>query len=171
VQRGSLPEIVVFLESTDPQATFRTPEERLAISQNGAKFSPPVLVVCRGQTVDFLNDEDRPIEHNVFSQSTPKAFDLGLYRPGVTKSVTFDEPGVVRLYCSIHRHMDGAILVCPTPFFAQVSPDGQFRIKGIPEGRYVLKTWQRRRRFVEQSIPVTVSGASPVRLSIELSRK
>jgi len=44
------------------------------------------MIVTVGQAVDFLNDEDRLIEHNVFSNSPAKRFDLGLYRPGRIES-------------------------------------------------------------------------------------
>ena len=104
-----------------------------------------MTVVSVGQTVNFLNDEDRAIEHNVFSNSAPKRFDLGLYGPGKSKAVTFDKPGPVFLYCSIHRYMDGVVYVAPSPFFATVAKDGSFTITGVKPGNYNLRTWQRRR--------------------------
>src|SRR5207244_3353166 len=123
-------EIVVYLESTDPARRFDPPKTPATISQKGAQFSPSLLVICVGQVVDFRNDEDRRIEHNVFSHSPAKDFDLGLYAPGPNKPVTFEKPGPVHLFCSIHRYMDGFIYVCPTPFFAQVAADGHFEISG-----------------------------------------
>src|SRR5262249_3099128 len=65
------------------------------ISQKGAQFSPALSIVCVGQSVEFHNDEDRLIEHNVFSRSKAKPFDLGLYPPPEQKTVTFDSPGPV----------------------------------------------------------------------------
>src|SRR4051794_28480071 len=99
-----MPGMIVFLESKDPSIQFPAPTEPALMSQQGAKFSPTLLVISVGQRVDFLNDENRPIEHNVFSQSPAKQFDLGLWRPPTRKSVTFEKPGLVRLFCSIHRY-------------------------------------------------------------------
>src|SRR5688500_27403 len=135
-----VPGMVIYLESTDPSIKYPPPDQPAIISQQGAKFSPSILVISAGTRVDFLNDENRPIEHNVFSQSPPKQFDLGLFRPPTKKSVVFEEPGMVRLFCSIHRYMDGVIYVCPTPFFTTVAPDGSYTIAGAPPGDYVLKT-------------------------------
>ena len=166
-----LPEIIVYLESTDPSRRFAPPATPAVISQKGAKFSPALLAVAVGQTVTFLNDEDRPIEHNVFSRAPVKSFDLGLYRPGVSKSVTFDKAGVVPLYCSIHRYMDGIIFVSPTPLFARVDKDGRYTIGDVPPGEYHVKTWQRSRRFVEQSRPIAMEGGQALTIDFELSRK
>jgi len=166
---AALPDVVVYLESTDRNRRFDVPEP-VAVSQKDAQFAPSLVVVCVGQSVDFVNDEERPIEHNVFSQSPAKPFDLGLYPPGQTKSVTFDKAGPVRLHCSIHRYMDAVVYVCPTPFHAKVAADGSYSIDNVPLGEYVLKTWQRTQRFRDKSANVTVSDGQTATLDLELSR-
>lgn len=123
-----------------------------------------------GQKVDFLNDEVQKIEHNVFSNAPAKRFDLGLYKPGESRQVFFDKPGPVFLYCSIHRHMDGVVFVAPTPYTSRVEADGQFRITGTPPGDWVLKTWQRRRRFPELSLPLAVEAGKVMNIDLELRR-
>lgn len=167
-----VPEMVVFLTPVDESRRFPAPTTSIRLSQKNAVFSPAVLVVCAGQTVDFLNDEDRPIEHNIFSQSPTKKFDLGLYGPGTSKSVTFDEPGPVRLYCSVHRYMDGVIYVSPTPFFAKVTglPPLDATIVNIPPGEYHVKTWQKRKRWVDASAKVTIIADKSATIAIELTR-
>jgi plastocyanin len=165
------PETVVFLESAEGQRAFEAPQRPAVVSQKGAQFSPSLLVICVGQKVEFRNDEDRAIEHNVFSRSPTESFDLGLYSPGISKSVTFEKPGPVRLGCSIHRYMDGIILVCPTPFFAVVGADGEYRIEGVPAGSYRIHTWQRRRRYRDQTQAVSVSAGQTATVDFALSRK
>lgn len=166
---GSLPEMIVYLEPVDPGSKYPIPTTPAEISQKGAQFAPSLLVISVGQQVLFKNDEDRPIEHNVFSRSPAKPFDLGLYKPPVAKPVTFDTPGVVRLFCSIHRTMDGIIYVCPTPFWSRVAPDGKYEITGVPPGQWKLKTWQRNARYNEQDMPLTITGATT--MNLEMNRK
>jgi plastocyanin len=166
-----LSEMVIYLESPDANRKFALPEKPVQISQKGAKFAPPMTVICVNQSVDFLNDEDRPIEHNVFSNAPAKRFDLGLYRPGESRSVKFDKPGPVFLYCSIHRYMDGVIYVAPTPFTSRVSADGKYQIDNVPPGTWMVKTWQRRRRFAEQSISVMLEASKPQTIDMELKHK
>ena len=166
-----LSEMVVYLESPDTKRQIVAPAAHAAISQKGAKFSPPLLIVCAGQTVDFLNDEDRPIDHNVFSNAPAKRFDLGLYKPGESRSVVFDKPGPVFLYCSIHRYMDGVIFVSPTPYSSLVALNGSYKIDNVPPGIWMVKTWQRRRRFPELSVPVLLDGGKNSTVDLELRKK
>jgi len=170
---GEVPlhEMVVYLESPDPKRQITSPKTAPNVSQKGAEFSPPLLIVCVGQTVNFLNDEDRPIEHNVFSNAPTKRFDLGMYPPGQSRSVLFDKPGPVFLYCSIHRHMDGVVFVSPTPYFSRVSADGGYSIDSVPPGIWVVKTWQRRRRFKEASVPALLEVGKTNTTDLELRRK
>ncbi|HEX4797389.1 MAG TPA: hypothetical protein VH370_26580 [Humisphaera sp.] len=166
-----LSEMVVYLESPEANRPMNVPAARMAVSQKGAKFSPALLIICAGQTVDFPNDEDRPIEHNVFSNAPAKRFDLGLYRPGESKSVVFDKPGAVFLYCSIHRYMDGVIYVAPTPYFSKVEPNGNYKIENVPAGFWTVKTWQRRKRFPEHSNLVQVKPGETTKDDISLAKK
>ena len=158
-----VPEMIVYLESTDPEYTFEPPEgPPLVVSQRDAKFEPSLLVVPVGTRVDFHNNETK-LAHNVFSNSQTKKFDLGLYAPGQkVEPVHFDKPGAVRLRCSIHRFMDGVVYVTPTPYHAVVGEDGKFAMKGVRAGAYRLKTWQRTKRYRDQDVAVTVEAGKPV---------
>jgi len=169
VPSGAVPEMIVYLESTDG-AKFPPPPEA-AISQKGAKFTPSLLIISAGQTVNFKNDESgKSIEHNVFSRSPTQSFDLGLYLPPTDKRVAFNTPGVVRLYCSIHRLMDGVIYICPTPFWAQVDGNGNYSISNVPAGNWKIKTWQRNAKFNEAEAPVKTDGAGRASVDLKLSR-
>jgi plastocyanin len=169
-----LSEMVVFLERateapvSEPSAAELPPPA--VVRQKGAKFDPPLIVVSVGQAVSFLNDEDKPVEHNVFSNAPAKKFDLGLYPPCQSKAVTFDKAGAVFIYCSIHRFMDGVVYVCPTPFHSRVREDGSYAIENVPPGMYRLKTWQRRKRFAEKSEPLDVKDATAQSVNLELKR-
>ena len=168
-----LSEMVIYLEPSGGNAIAPAGGSSLPnviVRQKGAKFDPPLVIIAAGQTVEFHNDEEKPIEHNVFSNAPAKKFDLGLYPPPQQKSVMFDKPGAVFLYCSIHRFMDGVVYVCPTPFHSRVAPDGSFAIHGVPPGKYTLKTWQRRRRFPEKSEPLDLRNGGTQTLNLELRR-
>jgi len=173
VAEGDVPlsEMVVYLEPADPSMTVPVVKGSVKISQRGAKFSPALTIVSVGQTVEFLNDEDRMLEHNVFSNAPSKKFDLGMYPPGQSRSVTFDKPGPVMLYCSIHRYMDGVIFVSPTPYFSRVNPDSTYKIEGIPPGKWLIKTWQRRRRFKEATAPLNTEPGSSTSINLELHKR
>ncbi len=168
-------QIVIYLSPGEHQS-IAAPAQAVKVSQKGATFSPALVVVCVGQTVDFVNDENRLIEHNVFSNSPARQFDLGLYKPGDFRSVTFDKPGAVLVYCSVHRQMDGAIYVAPTPYFCVVARDGnggdpKYQINSVPDGRWVVATWQRRRRFHEAQAAVVVEAGKRCEQDLQLDEK
>jgi plastocyanin len=132
------PAAIVYLEGDFPPAADPAPVAQVA--QHAYQFAPGVLAVRRGTIVRFPNLDDE--YHSVFSYSKPKRFDLGRYAKGEPPAeVTFDEPGVVRLFCEIHDHMRGTIVVLDTPYFAKTDPDGRYRLARLPPGRFVLKAW------------------------------
>lgn len=81
------------------------------ISQKDKKFSAEKLSIKVGDTVSFPNED--PIYHNIYSLSSTKIFDLGSYKKGETKRVTFDKPGTVDVRCAIHPGMKLTIEVAP----------------------------------------------------------
>ncbi len=133
--------VVVFIDKLETDKGFEPPAAHPEIRQRGKKFVPDILPVVTGTTVDFVNDDN--LFHNVFSRSKARPFDLGIYKQGLRKSLTFDTPGLVKVYCNIHFNMVTFILVLNNPYFAVTSGKGEYRITGVPPGRYTLRAWQR----------------------------
>lgn len=146
---------VVYLESA-PRGAFEQVEPGHAVmDQRNETFVPHVLAITTGTTVDFPNS-DR-IYHNVFSLSKTRPFDLGRYAAGHSKSIRFDRPGIVRVFCDIHSHMSAFILVFNHPFFAVTDAAGHYRIENVPPGTYTLVAWNE--GVTTDSRPVTVGDA------------
>lgn len=160
--------VVVFLEGVQgalPVAGAAPPEHAKLI-QRELQFSPPLLVVVQGTTVDFVNDDK--VFHNVFSLSEAARFDLGLYKSGTSKSVTFRKPGVINVYCNIHPDMVSKIKVLDTTYFSVVGKDGAFRIGHVPPGTYPIVAWQPTGAEFRGEIKVSEGGKSE--LNIELQK-
>ncbi|MGE0449476.1 MAG: carboxypeptidase regulatory-like domain-containing protein [Vicinamibacterales bacterium] len=130
---------VVYLESAPRGAFEQTEPGRARLDQRNETFVPHVLAVTTGTVVEFPNS-DR-IYHNVFSLSKVARFDLGRYAAGKSKSVRFDRPGIARVFCDIHSHMNAFVLVFGHPFFAVTDADGRYRIDNIPAGVYNVVAW------------------------------
>jgi plastocyanin len=147
---------VVYLE-TAPQPAFETPAPGHAVlDQRNEAFSPYVVAVTVGSTVEFPN-RDR-IYHNVFSLSKARRFDLGRYPRGESRSVRFDQPGVVRVFCEIHSHMSAFILVFAHRYFATTDAEGRYRIDGVPPGAYTLAVWNDGAVRLRREVRVGVAG-------------
>jgi plastocyanin len=130
---------VVYLE-TAPRGAFELREGmRAVMDQRDETFVPHVLAVTAGTVVDFKNT-DRTY-HNVFSFTKGNRFDLGRYGHGRWKSVRFDRPGIVRVFCDIHSHMSAFVLVFGHRFFAVTDAEGRYQIENVPPGTYTLVAW------------------------------
>jgi plastocyanin len=133
------PSAVVYLEGQFPSTVTNLTHFTNEVLQLGAQFRPALVPVQVGTAVSFPNGDD--FYHNVFSYSKTKRFDLGRYRKTDRPPVeVFDKPGVVKLYCEIHHHMRGIILVLDTPYFVHTT-NGVYRLQGLPAGQYLLKAW------------------------------
>jgi plastocyanin len=131
------PSAVVFVETATQSSVL---PKRAEMGQRHYQFAPGLLPIQRGATVAFPNFDDE--YHSVFSYSKPKRFDLGRYHKDEPPAeLVFDQPGLVKLFCEIHDHMRGHILVLDTPYFQKTAPDGRYRLEGLPAGRLVLKAW------------------------------
>lgn len=130
---------VVYLE-TAPAAALESREPvRARMDQRNETFLPHVLAIDQGTLVDFPNNDST--YHNVFSLSKTRKFDLGRYARGKSKSVRFDRPGVVRIFCDIHSHMSAFVLVFSHPYYAKAEVDGRYRIDNVPPGTYTVSAW------------------------------
>ena len=133
--------VAVYVEQVSPKLWSLVKNQTHSILQVGLQFQPQVLVVLKGDSVQFTN-EDKD-EHNVFSNDAVPKFDFPKSSQGVTgKPVTFVATGPARIQCNIHEWMRSDILVVQNPFFTLVEADGSFRIPNLPAGDYVLKAWE-----------------------------
>ncbi|HEX7896476.1 MAG TPA: plastocyanin/azurin family copper-binding protein [Planctomycetota bacterium] len=144
--------IVVWLEGPSASKAEGKTAEML---QEGLEFRPRVLAVQAGTTVKFPNGDD--VQHNVFSYSKPKRFDLGRYPKGESKDVVFDQKGLVEISCEVHEHMRGYVLVVEHSWFALAKEDGSYVLPKVPAGKHTLVAWK--------------EGFDPVRKEIEVGGK
>jgi plastocyanin len=131
---------VVWLEAPGGAANPASDTRKIVLDQRNLTFYPQVLAVRVGTTVDCANN-DR-VFHNVFSFRDGKRFDLGMYPVGTRRRVTFDQPGVSRLFCNIHPNMAAYVVAVDSPYFAVTDNDGAFTIPGVPPGTYTTAAWR-----------------------------
>jgi plastocyanin len=134
--------VVVWLLPTAGNAAPRAGGKHARLIQKDKTFTPHVLAIETGTTVDFPNYD--PIFHNAFSNFSGQLFDIGLYAPGSSRSFRFQRSGTVRIFCNIHPAMSAVILVVDTPYFAVSRGDGAFEIAGVTPGEYQLKIFHER---------------------------
>lgn len=159
VRRG-----VVYLD-TAPRSAFDDREPgRAAMDQRNETFVPRLLAVPTGTVVDFPNSD--LTYHNVFSLSRSRRFDLGRYAAGKSKSVRFDRPGIVRVFCDIHSHMSAFVVVFNHPYFRVTDTDGRYRIDDVPPGTYTIVGWYEGEARAQRTITVTPGATTELDLVV-----
>lgn len=153
--------VVVYIEGDNLEGgKYPPPEKNPVLDQKNLQFHPEVLPILVGTTVEFPNRDN--LFHNVFSYSRPKEFDLGRYPRDDSRSVLFDRPGLVRVYCDIHAEMYATIVVLPHPFFATPDDDGTYVIPRVPDGKYTVVFWVDRNVAERRSVVVRAGETAEI---------
>jgi plastocyanin len=172
------PENILVYLSKAPPAAEDLSKAKFVMDQRNLEFVPQVLPILVGATVDFPNNDK--VDHNVFSMSRTKKFNLGSYTAGESKSVVFDKPGIVELRCDVHAEMAAYILVMKNPYFAVTDKQGQFEIpdsshleqtgltgvKDLAPGKYFIKSWHQKLKSQKQAVVVPENGVVTIQLDL-----
>jgi plastocyanin len=156
--RGLPQDAVIYIESLPLDVSDRlpAPSTHPQLAQQGQAFMPRVIAIPVGGSVDFPNRD--PIYHSVFSVSPTRRFDLGRYGRGRSKSVQFNKPGLVNVYCDIHSNMEAFVLVTPNRALARPDASGSYAMPDLPPGRYTLRAWHPDMAPIERDVSVPEHG-------------
>ncbi|MDA2933034.1 carboxypeptidase regulatory-like domain-containing protein [Acidobacteria bacterium AH-259-D05] len=160
----SFEDVVIYLEEVP--GDFKPPAKNPVMDQKNLIFTPHIMPIVAGTTVDFPNSDE--VRHNVFSPSKTKKFNLGTYPAGVVRQVLFEKPGVVALLCNVHQEMSAYVVVLTNPYFARTGRRGKFVIENVPPGTYTIKTWHEKLKPAKET--VQVSPGATVRVDFNLRR-
>lgn len=139
-KKTDLSTVIIYL---DPVSQSSIPEEALkknfSMATKNKQFSPRALAIPAGAKVQFPNLDS--IFHNIFSVSSPNQFDLGLYKGGASKTQSFQQPGVVKVFCNVHPQMSATIVVSASPYYTVAEKTGAFKLGNIPNGSFELRAY------------------------------
>ncbi len=136
--RPSLKDAIAILEPLNHRVEARK-RPALRIRTTGKRFVPRVAWTTPGSSVSFPNQDH--ILHNVFSVTPGDAFDTGHYEPGDAPRWTAEKPGLVKLYCNVHRKMNAFLWVVDTPWADVLDGQEGLSFKEVPPGHYRLRLW------------------------------
>ncbi len=150
VKLDSPKDVLVYIEKVEGGAS--PPGSPVKIDEKGQAFSPGILPVVKGATVEFNNSDSG--SHGVLGVGDD-AFSLD----GEAKTHIFKRPGVVAISCVTHPEAEAYVVVLQNPHFALTDGDGKYAIKDVAPGDYRLKAWHNRLKSVSQEIQVAGAGA------------
>lgn len=144
------------------------PTKDAVMDQKNLTFTPHVLPVVAGTTVQFLNSDK--VLHNVFSpDKCADKFNLGSWPQGESREYTFKQLGCQSvMLCNVHPEMEAFVLVLQNPYFAVTDAEGNFEISDVPPGKHVLRVWNEKLKAKDQE--VVIPEEDTVEVVFELTR-
>ena len=152
-----------YVELVAKNGTHRVSPGKGVIDQVDKEFVPLVSMVPKGSTVSFPNSDN--IQHQIYSFSKAKKFDLPLFATDESKTITFDQAGIVKMGCNIHDWMLSYLYVRESQFLVNSDDKGMASFSGVPAGDYQLRIWSPRMKsngdFVGRDVTV-IDTANPL---------
>ena len=138
------------------------------LDQIKCEYSPYVMGVQTGQKFKILNSD--PTLHNVHAMpKINKEFNVGQPVKGMVTERSFDKPEVfVRFKCDVHPWMFAYMGVLDHPYFAVTDKDGNFKITGVPAGKYVLEAIHLKAGSKTQDITLADDGSKTVEFTLDV---
>jgi plastocyanin len=171
VHGGKLANVFVYIKDGPAEVMGYTGPKPapVVLDQVGCKYTPHVIGVVRGGTVEFRNSD--ATMHNIHTMpSGNPVVDVSQGAKGAPEVKQFDTPEIMMpVRCNNHPWMNAFINVSATPFFAVTDAEGHFEIKGLPAGTYTLAAVHE--KMGEQAMKVTVAPKESTKAEFTYSVK
>jgi len=156
----TLANVLVYVSKGLGEKTFEPPKEPVLLDQLACTYTPHVLGLVAGQTLEIRNSDGTL--HNVMCNPFKNApFNEGMSVKGGKIEKVFKKPEFkVELRCVLHPWMFAIVHVMEHPYFAVTQEDGTFTLKGLPPGEYELSVKHEATRFAAEPATVTVKVAA-----------
>jgi len=164
VKNGLLQNAFVYLEK-GVLKKYSTPKESIVLDQKGCQYSPRILGIQVGQSINILNSD--PWLHTVHAKSGKKSlFHMAMTSAGQSRKRRFKEKKIlVQFKCKVHPWMTAYVGVLDHPFFYVTKENGGFSWDQVPSGKYTLTAWHERLGSLSKEI--NLQGDSKERIDFQ----
>ncbi|UCE59126.1 MAG: hypothetical protein JSU63_16985 [Phycisphaerales bacterium] len=120
---------------------FPTPQQPVTLTQKRCQFIPHVVGVVKNQPLELVGNG--LTDFAVSFQSKVNKGQTFKLAKGVqeTKTVKLEPEPPFEVRCELHPWMKGYIAVFDHPFFSVTGEEGEYELKGMPPGKYVIEAW------------------------------
>lgn len=165
---GSVQYAFVYVKEGLGDQKFTVPKTPVIVEQKGCRFEPHVLGIMVGQELMFRNMDDLMHIVHVVPRNN-REFGFSQAKRGEERPKVFAAKEIIRLFCDVHPWMVAWIHVLDHPLWAVTGPDGKFKMKGLPPGKYTIEAWHDGYKAVTQEIEVKAKDSKT--LNFELTER
>jgi plastocyanin len=153
-KKGELKNVFIYVKQGLEGKTFPPSTESAKISQIKCTYTPHVVGVQAGQPLEVSNGDTTMHNVNAQPKNNP-GFNFAQPIQGMKTTKKFAKKEVmIPFICNVHPWMKSYIGVVEHPFFSVSGDNGQFEIKDLPAGTYVLEAWHEKLGTATQNITV-----------------
>jgi hypothetical protein len=154
----------VFVYLKDAKAAPAVGEAPL-LDQIGCMYEPYVMGVVTGQKFKVKNsDATLHNVHNTPKVAGNKEYNIGQALKGQVNEFSFPNQEILmRFKCDVHPWMFAYVGVVEHPYFAVTDKDGNFKISGVPDGKYTLVAYHLRTHGANPGLIASVEVKGTVR--------
>ena len=137
---GGLQNAFVYVTDDMSAYAFDTPARAVRLEQKGCRFSPHVVGLQVGQTLELANEDETL--HNVHAiTKVNDGFNIGATPAAVFRRSFTAPETMITFRCDVHSWMTAYAGVLAHPYFAVTDASGRFELKGLPPGEYAIAAW------------------------------
>ncbi len=166
----ALLDAVVYLVKVKKGKAMPKSLSTLKLNQKGCSFAPYLSVMSNKGTLEALNSD--PTLHNIhvyeeIGRARRTVFNVSQPDQGsvVKKKISLRRGDGLKIECDAHDFMHAFAFVAKNPYFAVVNDKGEYQIKDIPPGDYVIQVWHGVLGIKKGKVTVAAGGAASVDFS------
>ena len=162
---GNVQYALIYVKEGLDDQKFTAPKTPVVVEQKGCRFEPHVMGIMVGQELMFRNQDDLMHIVHVVPKNN-KEFGFSQAKRGEERPKVFAAKETIRLFCDVHPWMVAWIHVFDHPLYAVTGPDGKFKLKGLPPGKYTIEAWHDGYKAVTQEIEVKAKDSKTLNFEL-----
>lgn len=156
-KEGQMANVFVYV-TAGVTGKFDPPAEKPLLDQVGCMYTPHVLGMVKGQSLQIKNSDATLHNVHCLSKANPE-FNFGQPVQNDIREKPFRKAEeAIKIKCDVHPWMGAWLFVLDHPFFSVSDRDGKFEIKGLPAGKYTLTAWHEKLGTTTKEVEVAGDG-------------
>lgn len=170
VSDGGLENVIVYVKSGLPSATFATPAEAIEIDQHDCHYIPHVFTMRANQPLKIKNSDATLHNIHAWAEKNP-TFNVGQPVKDMVNQTKFaNEEMPLPIRCDVHKWMSAFVGVFNHPFHTVSKGGGAYSLK-LPAGKYEIVAWHEKYGTQTQTVEVNDNDKKEINFTFKATDK